>query len=383
MSAGNFFGASLDAVRDSRQRRDYCAETERQLEEQLRQLRSRRDRLTSTSGNQVQQQTEKIQQTEQRLEQAQKSLGELLKKYQWLARIDASFWVKLGLRMARLFWRKTLPVGEIKGRMATLERELEDAEADVDYWSLVRVKQQRALQRQTEPIEELDHVIKSLEGQLDQAGRERADCDKEILDAVRRVVRLTSADGLRVKLTGFGPQTNMASLIRLVYRLRALMLQLDLIDMGEEGELAAAEPQQAEKRIGTSVDDAFRRQTSHGISQMRMSGQGTTHVRKTRTRMETVRDSDGNMRTQPRTEHYWDTSPVTFEGELPVSFEIVYRRWDPAAVASALRDEATTSFALGVQQFRKTHAQRTEDSLIRQADACTREIRDILLRELD
>jgi chromosome segregation ATPase len=204
MTAGAFFGSHIDTVRDCLRRREYCARTERALEECLRQLRSRRGELVERNRGPIQQQKTKIAETESSLKEAQSQLNGQLGKYHWLARINGSFWRKLGLAIGRLLFRKALTAREIKRRLRAMTAVLADAEDKVDYVGRIRSRQIRALRCLTSPIDQLDETIACLESQIDGMNREGADCDKAILDAVRDSVRAMPAASLATRLAGIG-----------------------------------------------------------------------------------------------------------------------------------------------------------------------------------
>ena len=377
-----FWGSHIDEVLDCYRRREYCAGTERELEERLARLRVRLDTLVSQSGVGIEQQQAKVAETQSQLKDALHSLKELSDKLDWLVRIQCSFWLKMGLSIASLVWKNALGAGEVKRRLPELARKLADTEDKVDYLKRLRFKQAAALQRLAGPIDELKGVITSLEQQLDDAGREAANCDKTILDAVQDAVLAASAETVKIRLAGLSARIEVRTLAAKVFRLRSVLIELDAIDRGAESELAQSDESDASGRLRAAVDGSFLPQSRSGNGRIQLRGRGTTRVRKTRRRMVTVRDARGHTRTRHKTESYWAKVTVTFEDTLSIPFNISFRRWRAESTAIAMRNEATTAFALAVQRFRKISLQKREDALIRQASTATREIRDILLQEL-
>jgi hypothetical protein len=286
----------------------------------------------------------------------------------------------MALSAASLFWKKALGAREVNRRLPEITQKLKDAEENLDYLTRLRFRQRQALQRIAGPVDELNDVITCLEQQLDDVGREAADCDKSILDAIQTAARSTSAESIKTRLAGLGDRTEVGALSAKLFRLRAVLAELDAIDRGAESELAESDASTAPDRVRAALADSFDSQSRPGNGQIHVRGSGTSHVRKTRRRTVTDRDARGRTRTRRKTESYWAKINVSFEGNLPVPFELTYSRWQAEPTAAAVRDEATTAFALAVQRFRKTALQKREDALVRQASRLTREIRDIVAR---
>jgi hypothetical protein len=380
MSAAAFFGADIDRVQLCCRRRAHCATLQSQFEQRLSELGRRRDRQISQNSVRLPPQQAKLEETENRLQQARRSQAELLDRYRNLARVDGSFWRKLGLRLAGLVYRKTLRVGQIRQRLAALDRELDDGEANLDYLARVRAKQQRALDQLTGPLEELARMIDSLQQQSDANAQQASQCEREIQEAVQSVVRSTPADALIARLAGFESRTDMAAVAGRVFRLRTLLLQRDMIGGNPLAELADADPGSDGQRIRSAVEEAFVAQSSPGTGRLRLAGHGTTHVRKSRSRTESRRDAQGRLTRHPRTERYWAQVEVTLSGELPVPFDVTFHRWQSAPLAAALARQAATCFAVGVQQMRQSIWREREKTLSHQIATLTREISDVLIR---
>jgi hypothetical protein len=383
MTTGAFFWRShIDRVLDNYRRREYCVGTERELEQRLGRLRSRRDTLTSEYAAEIEQQQAKTAETQSQLKDTLRLQKELSDKVDWLVRIRYSFWFKMALSIASLVWKNAIGGREVKRQLPEFAQKLKDTEDKVDYLKRLHFKQAWALQRLAGPIDELNQLVASLERQLDDVGRETADCDKVILDAVQNAVRSASAETIKTRLAGLTTRPDARALTTKVFRLRAVLIELDAIDRGAESELTQTDVRTASDRLRAAIDSSFHSQSRPGNGRIHVTGSGTTHVRKTRRRMVTDRDAHGRTRTTHKTESYWDKINVSFEDTLSIPFDITYRRWNAEPTAAALRDEATTAFALAVQRFRKTSLQKREDALIRQAGTATREVRDILVQAL-
>jgi hypothetical protein len=375
VAIAGLFGPTANDVLATFRRARYCSQTVKILDARLRELRERRDKLASRHGSEIEHQKLKVAATEEELDKAKHTKEQFRRRYDRLRRTLDSFWQRLGIRIRRLFSKDAPSVKQLRERLDGLRRGLEKSEDQVDYMKRVWNKQMRALWRLTGPIDDLDFAAGYLQREKEAAEQEVAESNAAIDLAIRETVEDVSPTVLQRKLDGLRGELDCQVLTQNVLHLRTVLSRLDALSCQRSTKSPEADVNKTHNSISSAIGNGFSFPSSRGDGHVEVTGRGTTHVKKTRTRTETTNDSSGRPSTRTRTETYWDRVNITFSGSVGVGFDIQFRQWQKDQTAEALCHEADAWFRCGAERFRSSEQKATIDGLKAEAETLTQRIR--------
>lgn len=373
-----FFGPTADEVLAGYRRAKYASHTVDILVGRLKELCESRDRLRSQHGSDIEHQQSRVASTEEELEDAKQQMERIGRKHARLKRTLGSFWGRMGIWLRRIFSSEEPSIKESRQRLDGLERGLKKVREKVEYTKRVWTKQNRALERLTAPIEDLVFAINYLEREKEEAERETAGQNGAIDEAIHQTVRAMTPSVLRRKLPQLAGQLDASDLMETVFRLRTVQAELQALSHLCETESPDADVNTTLATISVAITSGLDTSRGRGRGNMELSGHGATRVKKTRTRMETTRDSSGTPTTRPRTETYWDRVKVNFSGSLGVDFDVSFCEWNRDATVEALRCEADTWFRQGTKRLGESQLREATKNLKDEATTLTRRIRSAL-----
>lgn len=346
-----FFGVDADEVLRRCRNRVHSTKTAEVFDRRIQQLAEELERLEQRTANEIARQRKRVESASATVLNLAKKRQEVTHRHaRLLARID-SFWRRLGILIRHLFARDTSSVEETKRAIEQAVAELLQIDKHVDQ-AEVELRSERSRLRELEgPVLSLKYAIDistiQKQGAIDESAR-HADF---VCQTIQRIARHVSPALLLRKQAVIDDPGDSAWVVDMI-RLKRVLLQIDALQRCLD---EAALP--IEFDAARQLDDAVVAGVAGGSQPIdgtvRVTGNGTTHIKKNRQVEDTVRRSDGTTATASRTESYWDKTSVRFDDTIPVRAEMVFKRWHPAELASAATEHGHRHFAEGVHRFRQ------------------------------
>jgi len=375
------FGPSAAEVLQCYRRAHHTSQTLRRLESTLEQLRARHDTLRSENQEEIARRFEETVLAEQTLEEKKRSLGDLVNARDKLEQRIGSVWRRLGITLLSFLGQLKVGVGDIRRQLEAMGKELHDREDAFDQASGQLDRRRRAVQCLTVPLESHDFAIDFLDNRRTEVTAESAELRSRLDRAIGQMAQAASPEVLRLKLqslVGTGDTETLQS--DLIDLQRALLTLESLQPVLPEDDALAAEIVQDPGALARAVRAGLYQETAAGNGRVNLAGEGSKHVRKTRTRTETVKRANGTTGTRTRRETYWDKVRIRFSGTVDASFAVELARWGKDGPAAALHNEAKAAFARGLRQARETCRKEIAEPLRQTVARLTRRIREYLER---
>ncbi len=373
------FGPSAGEVLQCYRRAHHTSQLLSRLESTLDQLHARHDTLRSENQEEIARRFEETVLAEQALEEKKRLLGDLVNARDKLEQRIGSVWRRLGITLLSFLGQLKVGVGDIRRQLESMGKQLHEREDAFDRASGQLDRRRRAVQCLTVPLESLDFAIGFLDNRRHEATAESAELQSRLDEVIGQMAQAASPEILRLKLQSLAEIEDTETLQDDLIELQRALLTLEsLRPVLSDDDVPVAEVVQDPGDLARAIQAGLYQETAAGNGRVNLSGDGTKHVRKTRTRTETFKRSDGTIGTRTRRETYWDKVRIRFSGTVGASFAVELARWRKDDPAAALHNEAKAAFHRGLQQARETCRDEIAEPLRQTVARLTRRIREYL-----
>ena len=245
----------------------------------------------------------------------------------------------------------------VTAKIETLIQQIEEVSGGLTRARASREKLGAPLDSLEFAVNYLEQRAVELEAQYDHLASMRDSSIRESLLQVR-------PDVLQIRLQAL-PLSQVQETAKLIFELKGASYRLNQLQALPQGRESLPE---TTRTLSSAVAHGMSSESHTGRGSLKVAGEGTKHVQKTRSIVATGGKSGS------RSETYWRRERAKLSGKVDLKFEVDTHRWRPSALQAAVQLRAAQCFEAGVGRVHQRLAEATVPELAEKTESLTREI---------